>query len=109
MRAGIVTCGILVGALWSAAFTPARATVPFHGGMSAAASALSDTILAKKGGRPCLAGSTTLSAGTLEERLVLTQLSVGVQGVQVVSGGRDHTRPSGPLYAMRAFGISANQ
>jgi hypothetical protein len=47
--------------------------------------------------------STALSAGTLEEGLVLTQLSVGVQGVQVVSGGRD------PLYAMRAFGISANK
>jgi hypothetical protein len=104
MRVVIVTCGILAGALWSAAFTPARATVPFHGGMSVAASALSDTILAgKEGGRPCLVESTALSAGTLEEGLVLTQLSVGVQGVQVVSGGRD------PLYAMRAFGISANK
>jgi hypothetical protein len=59
--------------------------------------------LGKEGGRPCLVESTALSAGTLEEGLVLTQLSVGVQGVQVVSGGRD------PLYAMRAFGISANK
>jgi hypothetical protein len=53
MRVVIVTCGILVGAsLWSAAFTPARATVPFHGGMSVAASALSDTIVVKKKGVP---------------------------------------------------------
>jgi hypothetical protein len=61
MRVVIVTCGILVGALWFAAFTPAWALVPFHGGMSVAASLLS----------PWLVGSTALSAGTLEEGLVL--------------------------------------
>ena len=53
MRVVIVTCGILlVGALWFAAFTPARAAVPLQGGMRAAASALSDTIVVKKGGVP---------------------------------------------------------
>jgi hypothetical protein len=49
MRVVIVTCGILVGALWLATFTPARAAVPFQGGMRAA---LSDTIVVKKGGVP---------------------------------------------------------
>ena len=49
MRVVIVTCGILVGALWFAAFTPARAAVPFQGGIRVAAIALSDTILVKKG------------------------------------------------------------
>jgi hypothetical protein len=52
MRVVIVTRGILVGALWLAAFTPVRAAVPFQGGMRAAASALSDTIVVKKGGVP---------------------------------------------------------
>ena len=52
MRVVIVTCGILVGALWLAAFKPARAAVPFQGGMRPAASALSDTIVVKKGGVP---------------------------------------------------------
>ena len=52
MRVVIVTCGILVGALWFAAFTPARAAVPFQGGMIVAASALSDTIVVKKKGVP---------------------------------------------------------
>ena len=52
MRVVIVTCGILIAALWFAAFTPARAAVPFKGGMRAAASALSDTIVVKKGGVP---------------------------------------------------------
>jgi hypothetical protein len=52
MRVVIVTCGIVIGALWLAAFAPARAAVPFQGGMRAAASALSDTIVVKKGGAP---------------------------------------------------------
>jgi hypothetical protein len=52
MRVVIVTCGILVGALWFAAFTSARAAVPFQGGMRVAASALSDTIMVKKKGVP---------------------------------------------------------
>ena len=46
----IVTCAILVGALWLPAFTSARAATPFQGGMRTAASALSDTILVKKKG-----------------------------------------------------------
>ena len=75
MRVVIVTCGILVGALWFAAFTPARAAVPFQGGMRVAASALSDTIVVKKGGVPGWLGRRhcppALSAGTLEEGLVL--------------------------------------
>ena len=50
MRVVIVTCGIVIGALWLAAFAPARAGVPFQGGMRAAASALSDTIA--EGGVP---------------------------------------------------------
>jgi len=69
MRVVIVTCGILVGALWFAAFTPARAAVPFQGGMIVAASALSDTIVEE--GRPRLVGPTAMSVGTLEEGLVL--------------------------------------
>ena len=52
MRAVIVTCGILVGALWLAALTPAKAVVSGQGGMSVAASALSDTIVVKKKGIP---------------------------------------------------------
>jgi hypothetical protein len=52
MRALTVACAILVGALGFAAFTPARAAVPFQGGMSVAASILSDTIVVKKGGVP---------------------------------------------------------
>ena len=48
----IVTCGILVGMLSLAAFTPARAGLPSQGGMRAAVSALSDTILVKKNGVP---------------------------------------------------------
>jgi hypothetical protein len=48
----IVTCGILVGMPSLAAFTPARAGLPSQGGMRAAASALSDTIVVKKGGVP---------------------------------------------------------
>ena len=43
-----------------------------------AASALRDSYLGKEGGRPCLVGPTALSAGTLEEGLVLKQLSVAV-------------------------------
>ena len=70
MRIAIVTCGILVGALWFTAFTPARAAVPFQGGISVAASALSTTIVIE--GRPRLVGPAALSAGTLEERLVLS-------------------------------------
>jgi hypothetical protein len=31
MRVMILTCGLLVGALWFAAITPARAAVPFQG------------------------------------------------------------------------------
>jgi hypothetical protein len=50
-------------------------------------------------------GPTALSAGTLEEGLVLRQLSVGVQGVQVVSEGEvTSVRPG--AYTMRAFGDS---
>jgi hypothetical protein len=52
MRGVIVTCGILVGTLWFAASTPARAVMPFQGGMKVAASALSDTIAVKKKGAP---------------------------------------------------------
>lgn len=52
MRVVTLACGILVEALWIAAFTPARAAVPFEGGMNAAASALSDTIVVKKKGVP---------------------------------------------------------
>jgi hypothetical protein len=48
----IVTCGILVGMPSLAAFTPARVGLPSQGGMRAAASALSDTIVVKKGGVP---------------------------------------------------------
>jgi hypothetical protein len=51
MRVEIVTCGMLVVALWFAAFTPAS-VVPFQGRMSVAASALSDTIVVKKKGVP---------------------------------------------------------
>src|SRR6266540_2483195 len=50
-RVVVVTCGILVGALWFAAFTRAKAAVPFQGGTSVAASALSDTIVCKAKGR----------------------------------------------------------
>jgi hypothetical protein len=52
MRIAIVTCGILLGALWFAAFTPARAAVLFQSGISVAASALSTTIVVKKKGVP---------------------------------------------------------
>ena len=52
MRVVIVMCGILFGALWLVAFTPARGAVPFQGGMRAATSALNDTIAVKKGGVP---------------------------------------------------------
>jgi hypothetical protein len=52
MRVVAVTCGILVGAVWFAAFTPARAAVPFHGRMIVAAGALSNAIVVKKGGIP---------------------------------------------------------
>jgi hypothetical protein len=71
MRIAIVTCGILLGALWFAAFTPARAAVLFQSGISVAASALSTTIVVKKR-RPWLVGPTALSAGALEEGLVLS-------------------------------------
>ncbi len=50
MRVVVVTCGILVGALWFAAFTPAKAAVPFQGGTSVAASALN--IVVKQKGVP---------------------------------------------------------
>ena len=52
MRIAIVTSGVLVGALWFAAFTTAGAAVPFQGGISVAASALSTTIVVKKKGVP---------------------------------------------------------
>jgi hypothetical protein len=52
MRVVVVTCGISVGALWFAAFTPATAAAPFHTGMSVAASALSNIVVAKKKGVP---------------------------------------------------------
>ena len=52
MRVVILTCGILVEALWFATLTPARAAVPFQGGMIAAASVLSDILVAKKKGVP---------------------------------------------------------
>jgi hypothetical protein len=42
MRVMIVTCGILAEALWFAAFTPARAAVPFQGRMSVSAGARSE-------------------------------------------------------------------
>jgi hypothetical protein len=72
MRIPIVICGILVGQLSFAAFTPARAAVPFQGGISVAASALSTTIVVKKKGVPGWSGPAALSARTLEERLVLS-------------------------------------
>ena len=52
MRVVIVICGILAGALWFAALTPARAAVPFRDGIRVAASALSDMIVVKKKGVP---------------------------------------------------------
>jgi hypothetical protein len=48
-------------------------------------------------------GPTALSAGTLEEGLVLTQLSVAVQ---VVSGGLGHIGPSGRLHNARVRGFA---
>ena len=60
MRVVILACGILVEALWFAALTPARAAVPFEGGMIAAASALSDTTRGKEEGRPWLVGPTSI-------------------------------------------------
>lgn len=52
MRAMTVTGAMLVAMLWLAAFTPANAGVPLRAGMTAAASAVSDTIVVKKGGVP---------------------------------------------------------
>ena len=52
MRAVIVMCGILAGALWHSAFAPARAAVPGQGAMSLQASALSKIIAVKKKGIP---------------------------------------------------------
>jgi hypothetical protein len=52
MRAMTVTCAMLVVTLWFAAFTPANAGVPLRAGMTAAASAVSDAIVVKKGGVP---------------------------------------------------------
>jgi hypothetical protein len=51
MRAVIVK-GMLIGALWFAALPSVKAAVPGQGGMSAAASALSDIIMVKKKGIP---------------------------------------------------------
>lgn len=51
MRAVIVT-GMLIGALWFAALTSAKAAIPGQGAMSAAASALSHTTAVKKKGVP---------------------------------------------------------
>jgi len=52
MRLVIVTCGIMVGSLWFAAFAPANAGMPFESGMRSAVSALSETTVIKKNGVP---------------------------------------------------------
>ena len=51
MRASIMTCAMLAGALWLAGLTPASA-VPFRDGISTAARASSGIIAVKKKGVP---------------------------------------------------------
>ena len=51
MRTVIVT-GMLIGALWFAALTSVKAAIPGQGGMSAAASVLSNIIVIKRKGVP---------------------------------------------------------